>query len=63
VDCSGDPERESLIRRELGALAARDLAPHQRPRVIDFVDSLPRTLTGKLLRGRLIELVGRSADI
>ncbi|MDA0294958.1 MAG: fatty acid--CoA ligase family protein [Planctomycetota bacterium] len=63
VDCSGDPERESLIRRELGALAARDLAPHQRPRVIDFVDSLPRTLTGKLLRGRLIELVDRSADI
>lgn len=33
----------------------RYLAPHQRPRMIRVVDELPRSPTGKLLRGRLIE--------
>jgi acyl-CoA synthetase (AMP-forming)/AMP-acid ligase II len=63
VDRPGDLELEASVRRALGSLAARELAPHQRPRVIDFVDSLPRTLTGKLLRGRLIETAGRSTRV
>jgi long-chain acyl-CoA synthetase len=58
-----DPALQSSIRHELGSLAARELAPHQRPRVIDFMDSLPRTLTGKLLRGRLIETVAGSTGV
>ncbi|RPG16154.1 MAG: long-chain fatty acid--CoA ligase [Phycisphaera sp. TMED9] len=63
ADHPTDPESQSSIRRELGGLAARELAPHQRPRVIDFMDSLPRTLTGKLLRGRLIETVAGSTGV
>ena len=31
------------------------LSLHQRPRVFELVEALPRTATGKLLRGRLIE--------
>ena len=31
------------------------LAPHQRPRIVQVVEELPRSATGKLLRGRLID--------
>jgi acyl-coenzyme A synthetase/AMP-(fatty) acid ligase len=31
------------------------LAPHQRPRIVQIVKELPRSATGKLLRGRLID--------
>ncbi|MFM1833255.1 MAG: hypothetical protein RLZZ461_1571 [Planctomycetota bacterium] len=31
------------------------LAPHQRPRIVQVVNELPRSATGKLLRGRLID--------
>lgn len=33
----------------------RHLAPHQRPRIVRIVDELPRSATGKLLRGRLMD--------
>lgn len=39
----------------LRAASRSRLSLHQRPRVFDLTDALPRTLTGKLLRGRLIE--------
>ena len=39
----------------LRAASRTRLSLHQRPRVFDLTDALPRTLTGKLLRGRLIE--------
>ena len=60
VVAEGTPDSPSrdAIRRELAAIARRELAPHQRPRTCDFLDELPRTLTGKLLRGRLMEMVG-----
>ena len=38
----------------LRAAARAELAGHQRPRMVRFVESLPRSATGKLLRGRLI---------
>ena len=41
----------------LRAASRSRLSLHQRPRVFDLTDALPRTLTGKLLRGRLIESV------
>lgn len=46
---------EASIEEALRETARVRLAPHQRPRVVDFVPELPRTLTGKLLRGRLLE--------
>jgi malonyl-CoA/methylmalonyl-CoA synthetase len=38
---------------ELLAFAARRLAPYKRPRVIHFVDALPRNALGKVVRGEL----------
>ena len=57
---AGDPASRQAIQRDLAAIAKRELAPHQRPRTCDFLDELPRTLTGKLLRGKLMEMMGGS---
>ena len=53
VGASGvDPgDLEASVRAE----GRRALPSHQRPRVIRVVSHLPRSTTGKLLRGRLIE--------
>jgi 2-aminobenzoate-CoA ligase len=42
--------------RELQEFAKRQIAPYKYPRRIEFVESLPRTQTGKLQRFRLREL-------
>lgn len=55
-----DAASRNAIQRDLAEIAKRELAPHQRPRTCEFLDELPRTLTGKLLRGRLMEMVGGS---
>jgi 2-aminobenzoate-CoA ligase len=39
--------------RELQDFAKSEIAPYKYPRVIEFVESLPRTATGKLQRFRL----------
>lgn len=51
------PEQGSTdsLREELLNYAEKFLAPHLRPRVIDFQESLPRTSSGKILRNQLIE--------
>ena len=41
-----DPEVEALI----ASVLAERLAAYKRPRVVHFVDQLPRTITGKLVR-------------
>jgi 2-aminobenzoate-CoA ligase len=41
---------------ELQAFVKQAIAPYKYPRTIEFVDSLPRTETGKLQRFRLREL-------
>ncbi|HEY2790846.1 MAG TPA: hypothetical protein VGJ28_00730 [Micromonosporaceae bacterium] len=33
------------------------IAPYKMPRVIEFIDALPRTTTGKVQRFRLREMV------
>ncbi len=45
-----EPSLETAMR----GIAREHLAPHQRPRIVKFVESLPRSATGKLLRGRLV---------
>ena len=45
------PALDAALRAE----ARRRLPAHQRPRVVRFVETLPRSATGKLLRGRLID--------
>ena len=52
VTDSGDVD---TLRSDLSAFAAKALASHLRPRVIDFQDSLPRTPSGKILRQMLEE--------
>ena len=44
----GPPEVGELID-----LARERLAPHEVPKVVEFVDELPRTASGKLLRRML----------
>jgi long-chain acyl-CoA synthetase len=41
------------LRSQLEQFARASLAPHKVPRVIDFVRELPRTPTGKLVKGQL----------
>ena len=43
---------------ELQAFVKREIAPYKYPRAVEFVDTLPRTLTGKLQRYRLREREG-----
>lgn len=44
------PASAEVIERELRALCLRELAPHKAPVVLAFVDRLPRTASGKLVR-------------
>ncbi|HEX4702775.1 MAG TPA: AMP-binding protein, partial [Pseudonocardiaceae bacterium] len=45
--------REPVPESELIDLVARLLAPHKRPRVVRFVDALPRNELGKVMKVRL----------
>ena len=47
--------------RELQELVKQKIAPYKYPRAIEFVDSLPRTNTGKLQRFRLREQAAGTA--
>jgi benzoate-CoA ligase len=41
------------LRQELQALVKNRLIPYKYPRWIEFVDELPKTVTGKIQRFRL----------
>jgi len=43
------------LARELQDFVKKQIAPYKYPRAVEFVDALPRTLTGKLQRYRLRE--------
>ncbi|MCH2161289.1 MAG: acyl--CoA ligase [Phycisphaerales bacterium] len=55
VVVAADDFDEEALRDGLFRRAAKLLPPHQRPRVIHFQESLPRTPSGKLLRHELLE--------
>ncbi|HYM47347.1 MAG TPA: 2-aminobenzoate-CoA ligase, partial [Burkholderiaceae bacterium] len=48
--------RSAHLSGDLQAFVKQTIAPYKYPRVIKFVDALPRTETGKLQRFRLREL-------
>ncbi|WP_304458196.1 class I adenylate-forming enzyme family protein [Alicyclobacillus sendaiensis] len=50
IDESADP---SAVQAELEALCREELAPYKRPRRYHFVDTFPKTSTGKVLRREL----------
>ena len=43
---NGDPDLE----RDIRDFVNRRLSPHEKPRLIEFVDTLPMTATGKIKR-------------
>jgi o-succinylbenzoate---CoA ligase len=51
-------EEREASEEELRTHCAASLAPFKVPKRIDFVSSLPRTSSGKLLRGDLVEQAG-----
>lgn len=56
VVLKSDHPRNVLLAAELQAFVKQTIAPYKYPRTIEFVDSLPRTETGKLQRFRLREI-------
>ncbi|MCU1451912.1 MAG: AMP-binding protein [Acidimicrobiales bacterium] len=46
---------DQVTADELTSFAARHLAPFKRPRVVRFVDELPRNALGKVLRNELVD--------
>jgi benzoate-CoA ligase len=54
IVCEGAPGDDALAD-ELRALCRQRLRPYEYPHVVEFVEELPRTLTGKVQRFRLRE--------
>ena len=48
--------RETLAADDLMDWVARRVAPYKRIRAVRFVDAIPRTPAGKILRRALVEL-------
>jgi acyl-CoA synthetase (AMP-forming)/AMP-acid ligase II len=44
---------QSATEREIIDVAAQHLASYQKPKSVDFVDSLPKAPTGKILKREL----------
>ena len=54
VECEGGPGDDALAE-ELRAWCKERLRRYEYPHIVEFVDELPRTLTGKVQRFRLRE--------
>jgi acetyl-CoA synthetase len=50
---AGDAAATDALRDELRALVAEKVGRHAVPRQVEFVDELPRTISGKLQRAEL----------
>jgi long-chain acyl-CoA synthetase len=48
-------ENEQVTKEEIFEHCAKSLAPHKRPKYIEFREALPKTLVGKVLRRELLE--------
>jgi benzoate-CoA ligase len=60
VECAGEPG-DGELAEELRAWCKQRLRRYEYPHIVTFVDSLPRTLTGKVQRFRLRELAAEAA--
>jgi 2-aminobenzoate-CoA ligase len=49
-------EKSDQMKRTLQDYVKASIAPYKYPRVVEFVDALPRTETGKIRRAALREL-------
>ncbi|MCZ6623503.1 MAG: benzoate-CoA ligase family protein [Deltaproteobacteria bacterium] len=55
VVLKGEYQPSDQLREELQSLVKNKLAPYKYPRWVDFVDDLPKTVTGKIQRFKLRE--------
>jgi long-chain acyl-CoA synthetase len=46
-------EGESLSVREVVDFCAASMAPYKQPKVVEFIEALPKSVTGKILRNEL----------
>ena len=53
VVLKGEVQPSSQLREELQSLVREKLSPYKYPRWIDFVEDLPKTVTGKIQRFKL----------
>jgi len=51
LNVSYEPSKELVS--ELKAFVKAEIAPYKYPRIIEFIDELPKTLTGKIKRFKL----------
>jgi len=54
-----DYQAGKVLENDLFAFSRKNLAPYKTPRIIEFVDELPKTISGKIRR---IELRSREAE-
>ena len=54
--------RETVGEDELIAFVAGQVAPHERVRALEFIDEIPKSPSGKLLRRVLVERERRAAN-
>ena len=52
------PGLQASTRRRCRSYCKRVIAPYKMPRVVEFIEALPRTTTGKVQRFRLREMAG-----
>jgi acetyl-CoA synthetase len=48
-----DQNKNEHLKKEILNFVSQRLSPHEKPRVIEFVDQLPMTATGKIKRNKL----------
>ncbi len=53
-------ENEILTQQEIIAYCKKRLAPYKTPKLVEFIDSLPKSNVGKILRRKLREIEGTS---
>jgi 2-aminobenzoate-CoA ligase len=53
---SNDVNNETAMKQELQSFVKASIAPYKYPRLIEFMEALPRTPTGKIQRYKLIEM-------
>jgi benzoate-CoA ligase family protein len=61
VECSGEPGDDALAQ-ELRTWCKERMRRYEYPHLVEFVDGLPRTLTGKVQRFRLREWAAQAAQ-
>ena len=41
------------LKKELQEYVKKNTAPYKYPRIVEFVDELPKTVSGKIMRGKI----------